>query len=142
MKHRTRLAALAAVVVAGAFAGCRTSTNTVDPAAPVGTPSPEAMKHTITDPSLSDEIVPVFYSKGRNDAGFTVVQLQVQNQTRSVARVNYRVQWFDTNGLLVTTTPVSTALAIEAGSVETIRVDAPTANAVDAKIRFIESVNN
>lgn len=142
MNRSLRLAALAAIVAAGALAGCRTSTNTVDPAAPKGTPSPEAMKHTITDPSLSDEIVPVFYSKGKNPAGFTMVQLQVQNQTRSVTRVNYRVEWFDTNGMLSGAASQVTPLVIEAGAIKTIQVTAPAENYVDARISFQESTNN
>lgn len=142
MKTQLRLAALAALVAAGALAGCRTSTNTVDPAAPKGTPSPEAMKHTITDPSLSDEIVPVFYNKGKTPAGFTVVQLQVQNQTRDVTRVNYKVEWFDTNGMLSGAASQVTPLVIEAGAIKTIQATAPAENFVDARISFQESPNN
>ena len=142
MNRSLRLAALAALVAAGALAGCRTSTNTVDPAAPKGTPSPEAMKHTITDPSLSDEIVPVFYNKGKNPAGFTMVQLQVQNQTRSVARVNYRVEWFDTNGMLSGAPTQLMPLVIEAGRIKTIQATAPSPDYVDARISFLESTNN
>lgn len=142
MNTSLRIAALAALVAAGTLAGCRTSVNTVDPANPAGRPDPEAMKHAITDPSLSDEIVPVFYNKGKTGAGFTIVQLQVQNQTRSVARVNYRVEWFDTNGIIVSSGTIAKPLVVEAGAIETIKEVAPTPTAVDARIRFQESPNN
>ena len=142
MKNQFRIAALAALVAAGALAGCRSSVNTVDPANPKGTPSPEAMNHTITDSSLGDAVVPIFYSKGKTPAGFTIMQLRVQNQTRSVARVNYRVEWFETNGISVTNTPISKPLAIEPGAVQTVAVTAPTENAVDATVSFQESKNN
>lgn len=143
MKNQFRIAALAALVAAGALAGCRSSVNTVDPANPKGTPSPEAMNHTITDSSLGDAVVPVFYNKGQTDAGDTIVQLQVQNQTRSVARVNYRVEWLDTNGISITSpAPITKPLAIEPGAIETIKAIAPNAKAVDARIRFQESKNN
>ena len=142
MKPSLRLAAFAALVTAGALAGCRTSVNTVDPANPTGKPSPEAMAHAITDPSLSDAVVPVFYNKGKSPAGFTIVQLQVQNQTRDVARVHYRVEWFDTNGISLTSSPQAIPLAIEAGATKTITVNAPTETAEDARLSFQESNNN
>lgn len=142
MNKTHRLAAFAALAAAGTFAGCRSSVNTVDPANPKGTPSPEALSHTITDSSLSDAVVPVFYNKGKTPAGFTIVQLQVQNQTRSVARVNYRVEWFGTDGISLTNSPISKALVIESGRTETITVTGPTENAVDARISFQESKNN
>lgn len=142
MNTKLRIAALAALVAAGALAGCRTSVNTVDPANPTGKPDPEAMKHAITDPSLSDAVVPVFYNKGKTPGGFTVVQLQVQNQTRDVARVNYKVEWFDTNGLLSGATAQVTPLVIEAGQIKTIQATAPADNFVDARIAFQESKNN
>ncbi len=143
MKTQLRFAALAALVAAGALAGCRTSVNTVDPANPVGQPNPEAMRHMVTDPSLSDSVVPVFYNKGQTEAGFAIVQLQVQNQSRSVARVNYRVEWFDTNGIAITSpAPMTRSLVIESGATETVKAVAPTPKAVDARIRFQESKND
>jgi uncharacterized protein YcfL len=100
------------------------------------------MAHTITDPSLSDSVVPVFYNKGRTGAGFTIVQLAVQNQTRTVTRVNYRVEWKDENGMLISSGNISKPLVIEAGARVTIKEVAPTPNAVDASISFQESQNN
>lgn len=143
MNPTLRPAALAALVAAGAFAGCRTSVNTVDPANPTGAPSPEAMSHMVTDSSLADAVVPVFYNKGKTESDFTIVQLQVQNRSRSVARVNYRVEWFDTNGIAITSpAPITKPLVIEAGATETIKAVALTPKAVDARIRFQESKNN
>lgn len=143
MNRHIRSAALAALVASGVLAGCRTSTNTVDSATPRGTPSPEAMKHTVTDPSLSEEIVPVFYNRGKTAAGYVMVQLQVQNQTRTETRVSYRVEWFDTNGMIITTPePVSKPLVIPAGKIESIQEIAPSGAAVDARITFLESKNN
>ena len=144
MKTPIRLAAVLAVIAAaGAFAGCRNSTNTVDSATPRGTPSPEAMNHTITDPSLSDAVVPVFYNRGKTPGGIVVVQLQVQNQTRTDTRVNYVVEWKDANGMMITTPePVWKPLVIPPGKIQTIQEVAPSSAAVDASISFRESKNN
>lgn len=142
MNTKLRIAALAALVAAGALAGCRTSVNTVDPANPAAKPDAEAMKHVMTDPSLSDAVVPVFYNKGKTPAGFTVVQIQVQNRTRDVARVNYKVEWFDTNGILSDAASQVSPLVIEAGAIKTVKATAPAENFVDARISFQESKNN
>lgn len=141
MTTTTRLAIAAFAAVA--LAGCRTSVNSVDPANPAGKPNAEALAHTITDNSLNDACTPVFYNKGKTDAGFTLVQLQVQNKTRSVARMSYTVDWFDTNGMIVTSTAGKQwkPLALEAGKVETLLAVAPQPGAVDAKFHFIESNN-
>jgi len=141
MKTQLRLASLAVLAAAASLAGCRTAVNAVDPANPSGKPDPLAMSHTVTDNSLSDACVPVFYSKGKTPAGFLVVQLQVQNQTRSMARLNYNVEWFDTNGLLITASAGGQwkPLTLEAGKTETLRQTAPQADAADAKFHFMES---
>lgn len=142
MKNHLRLAAIAALAAAS-FAGCRTSVNSIDPANPEGKPTPVSLSNTTTDESLAGAIVPVFYNKGQTPAGFLAVQLQVQNQTRTMARVSYSVEWFDTNGMLITSAAGKQwrALTVEAGKVETIQAIAPQANAADAKFHFIESKN-
>lgn len=140
MKTHLSVAAFAAFSAA-LLSGCGSSgVNAVDPANPEGKPNAEALSHIVTDNAVANAVVPTFYNKGKTPTGFTLVQLQVQNRSGSAARLVYNVEWFDTQGMLCTSTAGKQwlPLSIPSGKIETIQVTAPTPNAVDAKFHFME----
>ncbi len=139
MKTHLSLAAFAAFSAA-LLAGCGSSgVNAATSATPEGKPNPEALSHVITDNDVADAVVPIFYNKGKTDTGFTMAQLQVQNRSGSAARLVYSVEWFDTKGMLCTSTAGKQwkPLSIPAGKEETLQVVSPVPNGVDAKFHFM-----
>lgn len=141
MKTKRNLTGLLLLLAAGTFSACsQTTANTVESATPRAQISPEQMRKVTTDSSLGRAVVPVMLSTGKADDGSTFkVQIQVQNQTRSTAYVNYRVDWFDAQGMaLPGYNPPMKPLAIEGGEIKSIAAVAPTPKAVDFRFTFLE----
>lgn len=141
MKTHLSLAAFAAFTAA-LLSGCGSSgVNSATSATPEGKPNPEALAHVITDNAVADSVVPIFYNKAKSPTGFTMAQLQVQNRSGSAARLVYNVEWFDTNGMLCTSTAGKQwkPLSIPSGKIETLQEIAPVPNGVDAKFQFMEA---
>jgi uncharacterized protein YcfL len=129
-----------AVSLAAAFTACSTTVNTVESANPQATITPEAMKKIETDSSLGSAITPIMLNTGTSADGSALkVQLQVQNKTRKTAYVNYRVDWFDKQGMtLPGYNPSMTSLAVEGGEIKAITAVAPSPNATDFRFTFLE----
>jgi uncharacterized protein YcfL len=73
-------------------------------------------------------------------AGYLKIQVEVQNNTRSVQAFTYRVEWFDENGMLVTSSP-SLPKTLEGKETADIIAIAPTPRAKDFRIKFLEPTN-
>ena len=141
MKTKRNFAGILLLAATGIFSACaQTTANTVESAEPRAQISPEQMRKVTTDSSLGRAVVPVMLSTGKADDGLSFkVQLQVQNQSRKTAYVNYRVDWFDAQGMaLPGYNPPMQPLAIEGGEIKSIATVAPTPKAVDYRFTFLE----
>lgn len=129
-----------AVSLAALFSACGTTVNTVESANPQAQIRPEHMKHIRTDATLGRSITPVMLSTGTADDGQSLkVQLEVQNNRSKTAYLNYRVDWFDAQGMaLPGYNPVMQPLAIEGGEIKALAAVAPSPKAVDFRFSFLE----
>ncbi len=129
------------VCVLGAFllGGCA-SVNTVEAANPTGQKQMIADKRVITDSSLNGvaEVLGVNTSMAGD---LLQVQAEVRNRTRGVKNVSYQVEWYDKEGMLVRS-PSQTwhVLSLEGGEHKMIKAVAPNPDAVDFRIKMLESV--
>lgn len=133
------MAALGAVLLS---AGCATrSINTVEAAQPEGIPYMVADKRIITDPSLSRNVYVVGVNESFTEAGYKKVQIQIYNRTRSMKAFTYRVEWFDQDGMIITSSLDNrTPIQIEGGQKRNIAVLATSPKAVDFRFTFLESM--
>lgn len=129
-------------IVAGIFGACLltscTTVNTVERAEPVGQRQMVNDKRILTDASLSRgvRIVGVNETPGE----FLKVQIELQNTTRSLKTFSYRFEWFDANGIQIST-PTSTAIPRQIEGKENLFISAvaPTPTAKDFRVKLIES---
>lgn len=122
--------------------GCQTTVNTVQPAQPSAQVRELITKKIITDPSLNRRVRVVNAIASTGPTGFLTVQLDVQNVSQAAQRYTYRVEWFDENGILITS-PAAGAIPriIEGGEIQSIVVTAPTQQARDFRIKLQEPTN-
>lgn len=135
------LGAAAALLLAGA--GCSTNqnaVNTVEPANPAYVERAIPDKRVIRDHETAKAVAVLKVIDGNTETGLARIGVEVQNLTRSVYRFNYRFDWFDSQGLPVST-PAATMLSqsIEAGQVFTLLSVAPTTNAKDFRLSIQKS---
>jgi uncharacterized protein YcfL len=90
-------------LVAGAFslAGCKSTVNTVEPAQPTNLPRMVDDKRVLTDKSLGKAVRIVGLNDAIGSDGMRKLQVTVFNSTSSAARFNYKVEWFDAQGMLI-----------------------------------------
>jgi uncharacterized protein YcfL len=123
------------------LAGCAT-VNTVEPANPEARPNYVNDKQIITDPSLRDiaRIKSVYFAAvGGGD--IKRIQVNVQNITSGVKNFNYQFQWFDNQGMAITTpAPIWHSVSIEGGQSLPLTETAPSPQAVDWRLSLLESV--
>ena len=91
------------------LAGC-TTVNSVENADKQGQRQMVTDQRAITDASLGRKVSIVGVNQSMTPGGLLKVQVELQNRTRSLQRFNYRFEWFDANGMQVTT--VASALQI------------------------------
>jgi uncharacterized protein YcfL len=134
---------LTTVGVAGVFliSGC-TTVNSVENAQPVAQKKMISDKRIITDSSLNRHVNIVGINTSEGDSGFMKIQVEVANQSSSPHSFTYRVEWFDENGMLIST-PTTSAIprSIEGKESIFITATAPTARAKDFRIKFLEPTN-
>ena len=119
-------------------AGCQT-VNTYDPQ------DPQAVAHTVkdkrveTDLSLINKAHMQSLITAKTPDGFLKVQAQLFNGTNKRAKINYRFQWADQEGMLIDT-PLSTWKQVSLAGREkvSIQATAPTKNAVDFRLKLLE----
>lgn len=126
-----------------AFAtGCGTTTvNTTEPAVPSARREMLADQRVQTDASLARAVRVRGVNTATDAQGFLKVQVEIENTTRSRKQFTYRVQWFDDKGMLITL-PTATAVprSLEGREVAYITTTAPTPQAKDFRILFLEPV--
>jgi uncharacterized protein YcfL len=122
-----------------ALTGC-TTVNTVENADKQGQRQMVTDQRAITDASLDRKVSIVGVNQSMTPGGLLKVQVELQNRTRSLQRFNYRFEWFDANGMQVTT--VASALLpdqIEGKESKFIFGVAPNPNCKDFRVKFIEA---
>ncbi len=130
------------LAVAALGLGCSTTTiNTTEPAVPTARRDMLADQRVTTDGSLARAVRVRGVNTATDAQGHLKVQVEVENTTRSRKSFTYRVQWFDAQGMLITL-PTATAVprALEGGEVGYITATAPTPQAKDFRILFLEPV--
>ena len=122
-----------------ALSGC-TTVNTVENAQKEGQRQMVTDQRAITDASLGRKVSIVGVNQSMTPGGLLKVQVELENRTRSLQRFNYRFEWFDANGMQVTT--VASALLpdqIEGKESKFIFGVAPNPNCKDFRVKFIEA---
>jgi len=140
MKNRNFLAAAKVCFAAGlvCLTGC-TTVNTVERAQPIAERMMVSDKRVSTDGSLGRKVSIVGVNEGMTPGGLIKAQVEVFNRTRSLQRFNYRFEWFDANGMQVST--VASALIpcqIEGKESKMISSVAPSPFCEDFRVKFIE----
>ena len=120
--------------------GCKTSVNSVENAQKSGQREMVADQRAITDGSLKKKVSIVGVNSAMTPGGFLKVQVELLNTTRSLARFSYHFEWFDANGMQITTlAPVEIADQIQGGEDKFISSMAPTPACRDFRVKFIEN---
>jgi uncharacterized protein YcfL len=131
-----RLALAAAIVFAAA--GCNT-VNTVTPAMSAATPDRVADKRVITNDTLNDIAYVVEVDRAVVSGNLMEVQVVLRNMTAGVKNVDYKFQWYDHQGIAITSpAPMTHTVSIEAGETKPITDVAPTPDAADWQLTLSE----
>ena len=144
MKTRIFLPLVAAVTAAGllAVSGCKTSVNSVENAQKTGQRQMVTDQRVVTDRGLAKKVSIVGVNQVTTAGGFLKVQIELLNTTRSPQRFSYRFEWFDANGMLISS-PAAPAFPdqIDGGEDKFITGLAPTPASKDFRVKFIENIN-
>ena len=119
------------------LAGCVSTVNTVERAAPIGQRQMVNDKRIITDAGLNRAVRIIAVNETPGE--FLKVQVEVLNTTHSLKSFNYRFEWFDANGMQVNTS-ASTYLPRQIEGKESLFLSAmsPTPTARDFRVKLIE----
>jgi len=140
--RRTATSALVGLMLAAA-AGCNTNqnaVNTVEPSNPAYASRSIPDKRVVSDYATAHAVHILKVVEGSSETGLARVGVEVQNQSLSVFRFNYRFDWFDAQGLPVSS-PASTMISqtLEAGQPFTLTSIAPTPGAKDFRLSIQKS---
>jgi len=138
MKTGITLARAGALLLA--VSGCKTSVNSVENAQKTGQRQMVSDQRAVTDKSLAGRVSIVGVNSAMTPGGFLKVQIEVLNTTRSLQRFSYRFEWFDANGMQLTTlAPVEVPDQIQGGESKFISSVAPTPACRDFRVKFIKN---
>jgi len=138
MKTGITLALAGALMLA--VSGCKTSVNSVENAQKTGQRQMVSDQRAVTDKSLAGRVSIVGVNSAMTPGGFLKVQIEVLNTTRSLQRFSYRFEWFDANGMQLTTlAPVEVPDQIQGGESKFISSVAPTPACRDFRVKFIKN---
>ncbi len=138
-----RVASGASLALLIAAAGCSTNQNainTVEPSNPAYVSRSIPDKRVVSDYATAHAVHVLKVVEGASDTGLARVGVEVQNRSLSVFRFNYRFDWFDAQGLPVSS-PASTMISqtLEAGQPFTLTSIAPTPGAKDFRLSIQKS---
>jgi uncharacterized protein YcfL len=127
-----------ALVAATLFYGGCATVNTIEPAQTVAQRQVLSDKRVVTDTWLYNRVRPIGLNVATVSTGFLKVQVEVQNRSSFVQAFAYRIEWFDANGMVISTpTTVWIDRQIHGGETMPITGIAPTDTAKDFRIKFI-----
>jgi uncharacterized protein YcfL len=131
---------LAGVLLLLAVCGCGNSMNSVENAQKTGQRQMVPDQRAVTDKSLASKVSIVGVNSAMTPGGFLKVQVELLNTTRSLQRFSYHFEWFDANGMqLSTLTPAEIPDEIQGGEDKFISSVAPTPACRDFRVKFIEN---
>jgi len=104
-----------------AVSGCKTSVNSVENAQKSGQRQMVADQRAITDKSLANKVSIVGVNSAMTPGGFLKVQIELLNNTRSFQRFSYHFEWFDANGMQITTLAQSNQLLCHGAQILSLR---------------------
>ncbi|MGF1485147.1 MAG: YcfL family protein [Opitutales bacterium] len=122
------------------FSGCKSQTvNTTDPAFSNANPTNVTIDQVETDSSLSNKAGILGVRESRTPGGLLRIQAEIFNSTNKRQEVNYRVDWFDQDGIVIDS-PMSSWKRISLAGKDTqpITATAPSPNAADFRIKLVE----
>jgi uncharacterized protein YcfL len=138
---KTKLALLP--VMALALAGCHNPMNSVENAQKAGQRQMIADQRVVNDTGLARAVSCVGVNTATTPGGLLKVQVELLNQTRSLHRFSYRFEWFDANGMLISSlSPVVMADQIEGGESKFISAIAPTSACKDFRLKLLEGAEH
>jgi uncharacterized protein YcfL len=131
---------LAGVLLLLAVCGCSNSMNSVENAQKTGQRQMVPDQRAVTDKSLASKVSIVGVNSAMTPGGFLKVQIELLNTTSSFQRFSYHFEWFDANGMqLSTLTPAEIPDEIQGGEDKFISSVAPTPACRDFRVKFIEN---
>ena len=135
---KTKLTAL--FLVALALGGCHNPINSVENAQKEGQRTMVSDQRVVTDTGLNKSVSVVGVNTAMTPGGVLKVQAELLNRTKSLHRFSYRFEWFDLNGMQLTTVMTTTvADQIEGGESKFISAVAPTPACKDFRLKLYEA---
>jgi len=122
------------------FVGCQsTSVNTVQRSTPLATPQVASSKVLINDKSLDKAVSIVSVNEGVVSGNILQIQALIQNNGSKPVSFNYFIEWYDRNGMMVTSTTSGwRQFRLMGDEVKPIGAIAPNPNVVDFVIKLQE----
>jgi uncharacterized protein YcfL len=140
MKIKKIVISAGLLTLAGMLMGGCTTVNTVENAQKEGQKTMISDQRVITDASLARKVAIVGINSAMTSGGLLKIQVEVENHTQSLQRFLYRFEWFDANGMQVSTIlSASIPEQIEGGESKFVSSIAPYPNCRDFRIKFIEA---
>lgn len=141
MTKKNAILALAYIFSCMVFFPSCSTVNTVERETPTGTRQPITDKRIITDSTLNRKVSIVGLNEGITNGGFLQIQIEVLNLRNSMQEFSYNIEWFDMNGMLISSPSIVwISKQIEGRETLTLTAVAPTTTAKDFRIKFIENV--
>ena len=117
------------------------SMNTTEPAHPVGQKQMVADQRITTDPSLNRRVRIVGVNTSETPEGYLKVQVELVNTTRSLQNFSYRFEWFNLQGMEVSSSAQAfIPKQIEGGESIYVSAMAPTITCKDFRLKLMENV--
>lgn len=122
-----------------ATTACRTAVNTVENADTEGVSNIIEDKRVITDSTLERRVNVTAINERKAPNGFKQIQIQLTNRRNTIQTIFYNVEWFDMDGMKVTTAGGGwTQQQFMARESLYIVFTAPTINSNDFVIKLME----
>lgn len=129
------------LLLSGLFLGFATSctrpVSSVEREAPIGVPSVIQDSRVITDSRMALQVTQVNESVVSGD--LTRVQVVVQNTSNRPKTINYRFDWYDLDGMLVSTNTPWKTLRIQGQQTSALTATAPNPRAKDFRLNLQRS---
>ena len=123
-----------------AVSGCKTSVNSVENAQKSGQRQMVADQRAVTDRTLGNRVSIVGVNTAMTPGGLLKVQVELLNKTRWRQGFSYHFEWFDENGMkLSTLTPAEIPSVIQGRESMFISSVAPTPAVKDFRVKFIQN---
>jgi uncharacterized protein YcfL len=138
---KTKLLVLS--VAAVALAGCHNPMNSVENAQKTGQRAMVSDQRVVNDVGLSRAVSVVGVNTATTPGGVLKVQVELLNRTKSLHRFTYRFEWFDANGMQISS--LSSAVMadqIEGGESKFISAIAPDTNCKDFRLKLLEAAEH